>query len=102
MMSSGASRVSSARYFAAIASGVPTSMMSVPSMATAPGDTLSRAAFCVMTVPPTTTRVTLRRAGCAARAASPTTATTTAENDFIEPDCIARLIRAFGLLTSDF
>src|SRR6185295_9919441 len=90
MISSRASRVSDARYFAAMAAGVPTSTMSRPSMATAPGDTTSRVAFCVMTVPPRTTRVTLRRTGCATRAASPRAAMLAAENGFIEPDSIAR------------
>ena len=50
-----ASIVSAAWYFDAIAAGLPTSTMSMPSIATAPGVRIAWVAFSVTTVPPVTT-----------------------------------------------
>src|SRR6187200_601733 len=72
--------------------------MSVPSMAIAPGETMSCAAFCVTTVPPTTTSEIARRAGCAASTATASTAAalTVASARFMSGDCSARYRFAFA------
>src|SRR2546425_274303 len=80
--------VSAAAYRPAMTSGRSTSRMSAPLMATAPGVSTCRAAFSVMTVPPTTTSEAARRAGCAAATAA--IASATATNSFgIRGNCIS-------------
>src|SRR5438132_13668646 len=69
--------------------------MSVPSIATAPGVRIRRAAFCVITVPPVTINDTRRRAGCAATATSAQT-TRSAERNRFTREIVSRYSRRGG------